>query len=126
MPERVEVDLTKEERAILKRGLIDWGGPAAPTDEIARLLGFTDVQALFDEGRRIADDLQSGEALAPTDWRRALLATELVFASDLVGSGTDWSITSGFSDDRTIQLLRNVQRKLHLARALTADTAPPA
>lgn len=115
MPERVHVDLTQDERTILERGLIEWGGPAKPTDGIARLLGFTDVQALHDEGRRIADALRSGEALTPSDWRRALLSTELVFASDLVGSGGDWSITTGFSDEKTIRLLRSVQRKL-LAR----------
>ena len=116
---RVHVDLTQEERATLSAALIDWAEPAAPTDEIARLLGFADVQALWDAGRRIANDLRSGEALTPTDWRRALFATDLVFASDLVGSGLDWSSTSGFADERTIQLLRSIQRKLLLARALT-------
>ena len=115
MPERVDIDLTKDERTILEWGLIEWGGPASPTDEIARLLGFTDVQALHGEGRKIADAVRSGEALTPSDWRRALLSTELVFASDLVGSGSDWSITVGFSDEKTIRLLRSAQRKL-LAR----------
>lgn len=112
MPERVDADLTKHERAILACGLIEWGGPAKPTDEIARVLGFTDVRALHDEGRRIARALRSGEALTPTDWRRALLATELVFASDLVGSGMDWWVTTGFGDEATVRLLRSVQRKL--------------
>ena len=115
MPERVDIDLTKDERTILEWGLIEWGGPASPTDEIARLLGFTDVRTLHEEGRKIADAVRSGEALTPSDWRRALLSTELVFASELVGSGSDWSITVGFSDEKTIRLLRSVQRKL-LAR----------
>ncbi len=112
MPERLDAGLTEDERAILACGLIEWGGSASPTDEIARLLGFTDVQALFDEGSRIASALRSGEALVPSDWRRALFATELVFASDLVGSGTDWPATTGFSDDRTVRLLRSIQSKL--------------
>ena len=42
---------------------------------------------------------------------RAVL-TELVFASDLVGSGVDWATTTGFNDDETIRLLRSIQRKL--------------
>ncbi len=124
MTERVDADLTKEEREILARGLIDWGGPASPTDEIARLLGFTDMEALFGEGRRIADDLQSGQALTPSDWRRALFATELVFASDLVGSGIDWSGTSGFSDERTIRLLRSIQVKVRSATIAASAPKP--
>jgi hypothetical protein len=99
MPERVDAALTQDERAILACGLIEWGGPATPTDAIAHLLGFADVQELHGEGGRIARALRSGEALTPGDWRRALMATELVFASDLVGSGTDWSITTAFSDE---------------------------
>ena len=45
------------------------------------------------------------------DWQRLLLATEVVFASDLIGSGHDWPITTGFADERTIHLLRSIQRK---------------
>jgi hypothetical protein len=112
MAARVAADLTKDERGVLGRGLREWGGPAAPTDEIARLIGFSDVRALHDDGRRIADAIYAGEPLAPDDWRRALLATELVFASDVVGSGVDWQSTAGISDEETIRLLRGVQRKL--------------
>jgi hypothetical protein len=35
-----------------------------------------------------------------------------VFASDVIGSGSDWSATTGLSDERTIRLLRGVQGKL--------------
>jgi hypothetical protein len=61
-----------------------------------------------------------GRALTPEDWRRALLATEIVFASDVVGAGTDWPITTGLSDQETITILRVIQTKighaLHNAR----------
>ena len=89
MPELVDAGLTDDERAVLACGLIEWGGPATPTDEIARLLGFADVRALHREGGRIARALRSGEGLTSSDWRRALMSTELVFASDLVGSGVN-------------------------------------
>lgn len=112
VPELVDVDLTDDERAVLACGLSEWGGPATPTDEIARLLGFTDVRALRREGGRIARALRSDEGLTAADWRRAVASTELVFASDLVGSGVDWSATTGFDDAETIRLLRSIQCKL--------------
>ncbi len=112
MPERVDAALTDNERALLACGLREWGGPAAPTTQIANLLGFPEIQALYDDGRSIARGIRSGEPLAPTDWRRALLATEIVFASDLIGSGVEWATTTGFSDDESIRLLRSIQRKL--------------
>ena len=112
MAARVAAELTEDERGVLGKGLGEWGGPAAPTDEIARLLGFSDVRALRDDGRRIADAISAGEPLDPDDWRRALLATELAFASDVVGSGVDWQSTVGISDEETIRLLRSIQRKL--------------
>ena len=59
-----------------------------PTDEIAHLLGFTDVDALGREGRVLARRIEPGQALEPSDWRRALLAAEIVFASDLLGAGS--------------------------------------
>jgi hypothetical protein len=121
--ERVRVDLTDDERELLARGLFEWGGPASPTNEIARLLGFADVEALNDAGGSIARNIQSGEPLTPADWRRALLATELVFASDLIGSGVDWPMTTGFTDEDSIRLLRSVQRKL--ARLAREGSAPP-
>jgi hypothetical protein len=112
VPEFAAAELTDEERAFLARGLREWGGPAAPTDDVARLLGFESVRALYDEGGVIASRIRSCEPLTPADWRRALLATELVFASDLIGSGVDWPTTTGFTDEESIRLLRSVQRKL--------------
>src|SRR4051812_12139335 len=49
------------------------------------------------DGAALTCSLSSGELLAPADWRRALLATELAFASDLVGSAVDWPTTTGFT-----------------------------
>ena len=76
-------------------------------------MGFRDEQDLLHgDGRRLRDALGRGEALTASDWRRTLLATEIVFASDVVGSGLDWSITTGLPDEETIWLLRTVQRKV--------------
>jgi hypothetical protein len=107
-----KIDLTDEERELLRRGLLEWGGPARCTEAMAVAIGFSSVTDLLDEGRRIADDLLAGRALMKNDWRRALLATEIVFVSDVLGSGVDWSTTTGMDDDETVRMLRSVQRKL--------------
>jgi hypothetical protein len=101
---RVHADLTDDERVLLARGLLEWGGPATPTIEIANLLGFVDVQDLYDKGGSIARSIRAGEPIAAADWRRALLATEIVFASDLIGSGVDWSMTTGLADKDSIRV----------------------
>ena len=46
------------------------------------------------------------------DWTRSLLATEIVFSSEVLGAAGDWSIVSGMSDGYTLTLLRQVQSKL--------------
>ena len=44
------------------------------------------------------------------------LAAAMDFASDVFGSGWDWSITTGLADEDTIRILRSLQRKI--ARAV--------
>ncbi|MEV6602252.1 hypothetical protein AB0M36_36185 [Actinoplanes sp. NPDC051346] len=112
----VAVDLTEQEWYLLRRGMGEWGGSASPTDEIARVLGFASEEDLLrGEGRRLREALKREEALSWADWRRALFATEVVFASAIVGAGWDWSITTGLSDEETIGLLRAVQGKVFRA-----------
>lgn len=108
----VQVDLTKDERRVLEMGLIEWGGPAACTNEMALAMGFAGVGDPFDDGSRLANSIRDGAPLTPRDWTRALLATEIVFASNVLGSGLDWRSTTGFDDVVTIGLLRSLQRKL--------------
>ena len=50
--------------------------------------------------------------LSAADWARTLLASEIVFVSDLAGSGVEWQTTTGRSDEATIRTLRSIQRKL--------------
>ena len=102
MDEFIAIDLTDDERAVLRAGLVEWGGPARVTQEFAVAMGFRDQDDLFAEGDRIRVDLEAERPLSPFDWARMVLATEVVFASNLVGSGWDWSSTTGFSDGDTI------------------------
>ena len=116
-------ELSDIERELLRRGLLEWHGPARGTEEFAVAMGFADLDSLLREGRRIRGSLAGGEPLEPMDWARALLATEIAFASDVVGSGHDWSITTGLSDEETVRTLRSIQRKLaHVVASLVGTT----
>lgn len=105
----LEVALTDQERLVLNRGLVEWGGPAHCTPSLAKAMGFDSVDDLLTEGYRIATDLEAGRPLTRRDWTRALLATEIAFASDVVGSGAEWSDTTGLDDVQTLRVLRLLQ-----------------
>jgi hypothetical protein len=110
--ETVAVQLSDDERALLVRGLGEWGGPTRPTDALARAMGSDDVAGLLADTKRVAVQLEAGEPLTAADWARSLIATEIAFASDYYGSGWDWSTTVGLDDEETIRRLRQLQRKL--------------
>src|SRR5467141_1751578 len=100
--EAIEIPLSDEERQLLRAGLAEWGGPAHCTKEFAVAMGFKDVADLLSQCHRLNQALAVAEPLTRPDWARTLLATELAFASDSIGSGVDWSTTTGLSDADTI------------------------
>jgi hypothetical protein len=102
----IAVDLTADEVRLLTAGLVEWGGPAHATDPLAVAMGFADVGDLFLQSRWLTAALRNAEPLSQRDWTRVLLATEIVFVSDVVGSGWDWQSTVGWSDEETIRVLR--------------------
>ncbi|QKW23746.1 hypothetical protein HUT16_35755 [Kitasatospora sp. NA04385] len=104
--------LDAPERRLLERALGEWGGPARSGNAMAYAMGFADAADLLVQCRRLSDALRADRPLSSADWARTLLATEVVFASDLVGSGVDWSTTTGWDDAETVRRLRSVQRKL--------------
>jgi hypothetical protein len=105
-------DLTDEERYLLSRSLAEWGGPAHCTDALAAAMDFGSAAELLAEAQRLAPLIRAGRGLSRRDWRRALVSMEIVFASDVFGSGIDWSATVGRSDEETIRILRSLQRKI--------------
>ncbi|MFJ6849652.1 hypothetical protein ACIQM3_03780 [Streptomyces sp. NPDC091271] len=112
MPTAEQLTLTDEESRLLQQGLMEWCGPARCTEEFAVAMGFDSTQDLSRRGMSIRGALAAKEALDPMDWARALLATELAFVSDVVGSGYEWSTTTGWPDDNTLRVLRSAQLKL--------------
>lgn len=114
----VEVPLTVDERDLLWQGLHQWGGPTRPTDAVARVIGFDDVESLHTEGRRIRALLREGAPLSKLDWQRALVAVEIVWASNFYGAGNDWeAVAATWDDERTLHTLRSIQQKLAGLRA---------
>ncbi|WP_230687074.1 hypothetical protein [Catellatospora vulcania] len=108
----VAIDLTDAERHLLVRGFHEWGGPAHATDALAVAMGFEDVEDMYQQVRRLRTSIQAGQPLSRRDWRRSLIATEIVFASDIFGSGYEWSTTTGLTDEETMKTLRDLQHKL--------------
>ena len=111
-PVRPSELLTGDESELLRRALGEWGGPAHASPEMAVAMGFADVADLLVQVRRLRGAFKDDQPIDPVDWARALLATEIVFVSDLVGTGFEWSTTTGRSDEETIRELRGIQRKL--------------
>jgi len=107
----------REQRNLLREGVVAWGGPASCTDDIAHLLDYSSAGAFYADSDRLVRILESTEPLRALDLRRAILATELVFASYILGAAHDWSMVSGFDDEETLRILRGIQRE-HGLRAL--------
>lgn len=59
--------------------------------------------------------MRLGKPLMREDWRRTLLATEIVFVSDIVGASADWPVTTGLSDRETLTVLRTIRKKIREA-----------
>lgn len=112
MPTAPDFGILDDERILLRAGLREWGGPARLTDSMAMAIGFESKAEFFVQSRRIDRSLAQGAPMSFADWRRALLATEVVFASDVVGSGLDWETTTGIRDADALRLLRSLQRKI--------------
>ena len=75
-------------------------------------MGFADVRDLLTESKRLGDAITQGTPVTGSDLRRALVATEIAFSSDVFGAGVEWEAVSGMTDQATISLLRTLQRKL--------------
>ncbi|WP_189232796.1 hypothetical protein [Streptomyces flaveolus] len=71
-----------------------------------------DAHDLLGQCRILIRALGDDDPIKPVDWARTLLAAEIVFVSDLVGSGVEWHTTTGLTDEATLPLLRAIQRKL--------------
>ncbi|MGC5166346.1 hypothetical protein [Luteimicrobium sp. DT211] len=101
-----------DEVTLLVRATSQWGGPAHASEGLARAMGFEDTSAMLVELAALGRALRTDTPLEPIEWARVLVATEIAFASDLFGAGTEWRTMTGETDEATIRTLRAIQRKL--------------
>ncbi|MGC5257359.1 hypothetical protein ACPXCG_13485 [Gordonia sp. DT218] len=110
--ELMVLDLTSAERDFLFHGLIEWGGPGRMTDALAIVIGFDDAEDFRSSKGTLADAIVEGRGLSPHNWRRALAAAEICFASDTLGVGLEWEDVGVTSDEETFEAMRSVQIKI--------------
>lgn len=110
--EVVAVGLSGAERDLIEAALLEWGGGAHGTEKIAQAIGFKSMHELWRERDRILSAVRDRSPLSRADWTRLLLATEIAFASDVVGAGVEWSTVTGFDDVESLTALRSLQRTL--------------
>jgi hypothetical protein len=104
--------LTEREVTVLSYGLLEWGGSAQPTDAFAIAMGFESRLDLLETGHRMLDDIRAGKPMTHLDWTRALLATELVFISNMLGAALDWTALTHLSGEVTLETIRLLQSHL--------------
>jgi hypothetical protein len=107
-----DLSLSADETRLLLAALLQWCGPANCSEEFAVAMGFRNATLLSTTCWKIRYAIERDEPLQPMDWARAILATEVGFASDLMGCGVDWGTLTGLRDHSAVETLRSVQRKL--------------
>ena len=75
-------------------------------------MGFASMDQLCAEAQVLTSTLRRSEPLCFRDWTRALVATELAFASAVLGTGPDVWGTSGGSDKHRLAVLTRLQSKV--------------
>jgi hypothetical protein len=101
-----------DEREFFARALEESGGPAHVTDALAAFVGFTDANDMIKRCNDIAGQVRRDGRIDPADFKRSQLACEILFSSDIHGSGLDWEATTGLGDADSIGLLRRIQAKM--------------
>lgn len=91
---------------------MQWDGPACCSDEFAVGMGFADSSDLRVRCRQLRHSIMEDQPLGLPDWTRTLLAVEVAFASDIMGTGFEWRTMTGLADDESVKVLRSIQGKL--------------
>ena len=106
----VSVDLSEDERELLVSGLNEYLGPAKGAAVLAPLVGAGNRQEFFQLLNRLMSAIETAQPLSELDWTRALMLTEISWASDILGAASE--IQTTIRDDKALPLLRSLQRKL--------------
>jgi hypothetical protein len=110
--ELLTVDLSDDERTFIWQAMYQWQFSASRQPFPYQVLGLATWQEFAELTHRLAQAVTDQEPLTGLDWMRVLYLTECSWASDVVGSGLDFSIVTEFSDIDGLSLLRRLQRKI--------------
>jgi hypothetical protein len=109
----VAIELTDDEAQMLVSGLSDWGGPAYGSEALAVAMGFAGLEDLYLEAQRMMCAIQHRRPMTVRDWTRALVATEIAFASSVLGTGVDeWTCIRAGRGAEWLEVLERLQSKL--------------
>jgi hypothetical protein len=106
----VAIDLTDDERQFMATALAEWGGPARGQTLLLGVFGLSTADELIDMAWGLGRSIERADRLSDLDWARALLLTEISWASDLLGAGLNVNTRS--YDLVAVGLLRSVQYKV--------------
>ncbi|GAB2872732.1 hypothetical protein [Nocardioides pacificus] len=112
LDELSSVELDDDELTLLTYGLRDWGGPAYCHEALAIAMGFSGCSDLERQVERLIAAVELGGPLSRLDWTRVLFSAEIVFVSNIVGTGSGWGTIHGGDDARWIDALRRAQEKV--------------
>jgi hypothetical protein len=77
----IDVGLNREEVEFMVVGFGQWFGPVRPEAVSAQLVGYGTTDEMADGISRLRDALRAGAALSRRDWKRVLIATELILGA---------------------------------------------
>jgi len=112
MGQLIPLGFDRDEREFFARALEESSGPAHVTDALATFAGFADADDMIKHCGDIADRARRDGRIDEADLQRGQLACEILFISDIHGSGLDWEATTGLDDATAIGLLRRIQIKM--------------
>jgi hypothetical protein len=124
MSELVTIDLTDAERRLMYLAINEYSGLAKYGKPLlAPLFGASTIDEFDATLHQLRSAVENSEPLSDLDWARALLLTEISWASDLLGAGTEFE--TNIDDDTALPLLRSLQYKISNAkrRQLLIDNA---
>jgi hypothetical protein len=109
-PKLIPIELTDDEREFMVIALGEFGGTASYTPFPIKILGVSTDDEFDELLARLRRAIWDREPLSQLNWERAQLLTETCWASDLIGSGTEfWTC---YRDEKAAPLMRSIQRKL--------------
>jgi hypothetical protein len=109
-PKVIAIDLTDDEHEFILTALSEFGGTAGYTPFPIKILGVSTSDEFDELLIRLRRVIAWKQMLPELDWARAQLLTEMCWATDMIGSGTEF--WTSYRDEEAAPLMRSIQRKL--------------